>query len=565
MKKLVLLLSFFWLLFSGPVVAQETPNNLFGIHLASPAQEDLEDAAALVNSSGGDWGYVTLVIAENDRDLQKWQDAFDRMRELHLIPIVRLATSPDGTSGWRRPDPKDASQWAKFLDRLNWPVKKRIIIFFNEPNHSAEWGGKVDPAHFAQVVLEYAQVFKEQNNNFFLMMAGLDAAAPSQPPNFEDEQVFLKLMDESLSEGLPGLFENLDGWTSHSYPNHGFRGGPWDTGRNSLQTYLWELKLLKSFGVEKDLPVYITETGWPHREGITAKQSFLSAKSVSQNMSIMFSRYQDDPQIQAVTPFILNYQDDLFAHFSWRLPDHQQEFYPQYQKVQSLPKKAGRPEQEQNLKVFLKLPEKLITSSEYKFYLPIKNEGQAIWDQEEGYYLDLVNPPEEFEYFFSPLISFEPGKRTSIKFFLKTSDQVGSYLFQIGVAREGEIISNLWSWSLELFPELKLKIKASLFPGFKVPKDDFRLLVYDSSERVVWEEKNLQVQKDGWITVQGLKNLALGESYRLVLIKPYFLPRQTFLTIQEQGNKATFKTFWKLDYDLDGRFSWGDVRALFNF
>src|SRR4030067_3611659 len=71
-------------------------NNKFGIHLAQPHLDELEKTKELVNSNGGDWGYVTLVIQENDRDKNKWQEVFDRMRQLHLIPIIRLATVPEG-------------------------------------------------------------------------------------------------------------------------------------------------------------------------------------------------------------------------------------------------------------------------------------------------------------------------------------------------------------------------------------------------------------------------------------------------------------------------------------
>ena len=99
------------LFFTSPIFATEnpleTPNNKFGIHLAVPTDEDLEAAGQLANSSGGDWGYVTLVIQENDRNTEKWQGIFDRLRRLHLIPIIRLATGPQGDM-WRKPEPSEA-------------------------------------------------------------------------------------------------------------------------------------------------------------------------------------------------------------------------------------------------------------------------------------------------------------------------------------------------------------------------------------------------------------------------------------------------------------------------
>jgi hypothetical protein len=61
MKYLVLVLVI--LLFPFNIMAQEShPNNKFGIHLAQPEDSDIDRADELVNSNGGEWGYITLVI-----------------------------------------------------------------------------------------------------------------------------------------------------------------------------------------------------------------------------------------------------------------------------------------------------------------------------------------------------------------------------------------------------------------------------------------------------------------------------------------------------------------------
>lgn len=80
-KKLILsIIVFFVFLFAfrGKALAVYDPlsvaNNRFGIHIVNIS--DLEDAAKLVNSAGGDWGYVTLVITKNDRNTPKWWVAF---------------------------------------------------------------------------------------------------------------------------------------------------------------------------------------------------------------------------------------------------------------------------------------------------------------------------------------------------------------------------------------------------------------------------------------------------------------------------------------------------------
>src|SRR5512140_2801584 len=122
MKRFFILL-FISIFFISPhfVFAEEKSNNKFGISLLQPTSSDIKKASELVNSHGGDYGYVTLVIQENDRDTGKWQGIFDELRKYHLIPIVRLATQPEGEN-WRQPAPEDASGWAQFLNSLNLVV-----------------------------------------------------------------------------------------------------------------------------------------------------------------------------------------------------------------------------------------------------------------------------------------------------------------------------------------------------------------------------------------------------------------------------------------------------------
>ena len=95
------LLTLFVLFFLPLSVFAANTNNKFGISMAQPNSDEFAKVKELVNSNGGDWGYVTLIIQENDRNKDKWQGIFNQLRNLHLIPIVRLATSPVGEN-WRR-------------------------------------------------------------------------------------------------------------------------------------------------------------------------------------------------------------------------------------------------------------------------------------------------------------------------------------------------------------------------------------------------------------------------------------------------------------------------------
>src|SRR4051812_47524968 len=89
---------------STPIYAEQQGNNKFGIHISDV--DESEKASQLVNSNGGDWGYVTLTINSNDRQVQKWQDKFNTLGEKHLIPIIRIASYGEGDS-WKKPSKDD--------------------------------------------------------------------------------------------------------------------------------------------------------------------------------------------------------------------------------------------------------------------------------------------------------------------------------------------------------------------------------------------------------------------------------------------------------------------------
>ncbi len=151
------------------------PNNFFGIHILFPSE--LDQAKDLVNSSGGDWGYVTIPIQITDLNLEKWQDFMNNAKSLHVIPIIRLATQndPHNTAVWRKPNPSDILDFANFLSSLNWPTKNKYVILFNEVNRFDEWGGDYpNPIEYAKLVSYASQVFKQRDPNFYLILAGMD-------------------------------------------------------------------------------------------------------------------------------------------------------------------------------------------------------------------------------------------------------------------------------------------------------------------------------------------------------------------------------------------------------
>ncbi len=544
-----------FLLLAKDLLANELPNNKFGIHLAQPHLEDIKKTAELVNGSGGDWGYITLVIQENDRNNGKWQAIFDLLREYHLIPIIRLATRAEGEN-WRRPEKKDAGDWVSFLDSLNWVVKERYIVLFNEPNHGSEWGGEIGAKDYGEVSFEFAKKLKEKNKDFFVMLAGFDASAPSWPPGMEDEEVFLKKIVSAKSE----IFDYIDGWASHSYPNPGFIGMPWQSGRGTVKTYVWELAVLKELGVKKDLPVFVTETGWNSQK--------LSSETVARYFKEAYDGvWLPDSRVRAVTPFVFDYQGDPFLGFSWKLPasvaTSEKTFYPQYYTVQSLPKTAGEPDQIEKGEMAVDLPAKMVAHSNFEFNIHLKNTGQGYWDKSGGYRISLaLQGDKKFEHFIGDIKDLKPGQENDLSFFIKTNGNFGRSEAKLTLLKNGKPIIEGKTWKFEVLPLPSLNFKVDLLPKLKSNGSDFEIQIFNRNEVLVYKKKGLQVV-NGKGKLSEVQNIIPGDRYRVVVLKPYYLPRQTHIVFKKQGNELSFKGMIAVDFDQNGKFDLQDIKTLF--
>lgn len=268
-----------------------------------------------------------------------------------------------------------------------------------------------------------------------------------------------------------------------------------------------------------------------------------------------------DERVKAVTPFVLNYQGEPFANFSWALPGRQ-DFYPQYYAVQSLNKTKGEPEQRHKVTVSAESPQELVERSTYNFKIKLKNEGQAIYDKKDSYQLLVISYEEKaLKYSFSDFDSLEPFNDQIIDFHLKTTDKLGAYRIKIGLFKEDRLILDLFSWDFKVSPWPSLNFKVSLFPKLKTEGDDFELQIFDKNEQLVYEKTNVKVFR-GQGSLKRIANIALNEPYRVVILKPYYLPRQAYIVFQKNNNKIAFKKMLALDFNKDGKLSLSDFIAL---
>lgn len=328
---LVFILSFFFTKPTAAVVDPlSVPNNFFGIHILFP--DEISDGAKLVNSSGGDWGYVTIPIQATDRNLEKWQAFMDMASELHVIPVLRIATNlePLGKISWRKPNDYDLVDFANFLNSLSWPTKNRYIILFNEVNRFDEWGGEYpSPILYSQIVDSSNQIFKQRSSDFFIIMGAFDNASVTNKTQYMNEFEFLAQM---VSYD-PQIFNKIDGFASHSYPNPGFSDKPNTNKRIGVSTYKFEYEFINRYTSSKKL-VFITETGWDSNK--------LGDARVVEYFEAAFEKIWgiDQDKIVAITPFLLRSQGGQFDIFSF-FKDGKPTIY--YEKIQSIKKAKGSP------------------------------------------------------------------------------------------------------------------------------------------------------------------------------------------------------------------------------
>ncbi len=337
------------------------PNNKVGVHILDP--NEVEKVADLVNGNGGDWGYVTVPLRDDDKDRLKWQRFMDNCQRLHLIPLIRLATVMT-TIGWEEPNLYQSLDFANFLADLNWPTQNRYVIIYNEPNHAQEWGGRLDPAGYAKILKYSSQIFKSRSEDFFILPAGLDAAAPN-------ERNCLNLYNfiEEMVRAEPDVFEFIDGWTSHAYPNPGFAGSPQASHVSSLVGYRYERNFLKNF-TSKNLPIFITETGWDEKR--------LSEAKVANYYQTAFAEIWQEKEIVSVTPFVLFAADGPFKAFSLLQADMQPKMA--YEVIKNIAKEKGQPQLTAEKRLAQTLGVRLVTESasqEVSLKLP-KEKWQAI-------------------------------------------------------------------------------------------------------------------------------------------------------------------------------------------
>ena len=316
-----------------------TPNNKFGMYVHN-ITDDVKAAAKLVNTNGGDWGWVLLTMDINDRNKDNWKGLLGAAKSAHLIPIIQIANN-----NVCKADKMDFEAIAKMLNGVNWPSKYLYISVFNEMNAKDYWCDRIAPGEYAEALNKAIKEFKAVNKNFFVMPGAFNSSARTQDRYLSEDSYLVQ-----MNNTVPGIFKKIDGWATHSYPQPNFSGDPENlpagySARDTINNYTWEMTILKNnFGIG-GLPIFITETGWLHREGQNgcfqySQAGLLSADTTAQRFKAAFTNYWlSDPRIVAVTPFIFRSKDPCAMGFAWQKSDGS--WYPQATMLIDIPKTAG--------------------------------------------------------------------------------------------------------------------------------------------------------------------------------------------------------------------------------
>ena len=307
--------------------------------------------------------------------------------------------------------------------------------------------------------------------------------------------------------------------------------------------------------MSKDLPVFITETGWVHNG--------VDSNVIAGNFRTAFEAWQLDERVRAVTPFILSYQGEPFLKFSWQKLGSD-EFYSQYYEIEAIPKVSGNPTQIQKGRIISELPKDILAQSIYHFQVKVLNEGQAIWTSRDGYRLSFGSAQDKqgIEYFFGNIDGIKPGEEKEVDLYIKTSGQSDLRQIKIGLYKKDERILDEIGWTFQILPLPSLNLKTSLTPRIRSEKDrDFDIQIFNDNEELVFKQKGIK-RVSGLLMLPEVKNVYLKGTFRVVVLTRHYLPRQTFVRFESGQNKASLKSLLPLDFYPDGAFNWMDLWEL---
>jgi len=284
-----------------------------------------------------------------------------------------------------------------------------------------------------------------------------------------------------------------------------------------------------SHGFTTELPVFITETGWK-----AGARYDLNPDMVAQHMvDAYMDTWLPDPRIVAVTPFVLNYQQDPFLGFSWRQKGDG--FYPVYEAIRSLQKKKGQPEFKDQLTLLTHMPSVVTADSTIMFVIGVRNDGESTINTSEEYQYIIDILPEGMRYTVSDFSTIEPGKQGQLLVTITSPSKGGDYILTPSLAHYSKSTWTMGEWKLRVVPKTALTVIISVLFGALKQHSDLNVQILDSQNRLVFSRSGVKLS-NGAIQLDGIANIIVGDQYKVVVSRRGYSPREETIIMQESNN-----------------------------
>ncbi|MBS1123345.1 MAG: hypothetical protein H6Q90_5573 [Deltaproteobacteria bacterium] len=316
------------------------PPSRFGIGLVAVGTPlEWDRASELV----GPGGWIKLIFAGITPAMHEappeWQQAITEVYARDLIPVIRFG--PDFGDRNVRKQSNDgahhhyealASAYAAVVGSLprrpSWPL---VVELHNEPDLCYEWAcdpGDV-PARagvqagwlgYEDAAAEYAAFVRDTSaalhalgdHRVIVLNGGLAPggarACECGGEGFVGGITSLDFL-RAMQTAVPEIWNSLDGFASHAYPASGEGFGFFPSYDQAKTGLYYDRRELAVIG--RDLPVYVTETGWTTDQGARGSREDIAAwtrDAYTNDWLVM-------PEVRAVMPFILASPD--WNSFAW--------------------------------------------------------------------------------------------------------------------------------------------------------------------------------------------------------------------------------------------------------
>lgn len=311
----------------------------------------------------GPGGHVKLifdgVVPGMSGPRAEWVDRIREAYDRDLVPVVRFAPdwgdrrvrnqSDPGSDGLRYTEL--AASYVAIVRGLPLRDGHRFYVeVHNEPNLCYEWAcdrGRFDADHIPseRIAEEYASLLRDVGDalhalgdpriqvvNGGLAPGGVRwcECAGTGTGAFEGGNTSATFLAQ-MAAAVPGVFDRLDAFASHSYPAEGEGWGffvPYDRAGAGLRWFETELRTIG----REELPVLMTETGWPAtHDGTTYGSRDDVAAWTRQAYEGVWLTH---PSVRAIMPFILLDRGGSWDGFAWAAADGSP--YPVYREVRNL-------------------------------------------------------------------------------------------------------------------------------------------------------------------------------------------------------------------------------------